>query len=67
MTCPECGSPVSEVDGVIQYHTRLDDLTACYGPKPQAKQEQQSEPKPEPEPEAKPVKATTPRKRTTKK
>lgn len=53
MTCPECGSPITVVDGVVQYHTTLDTLTPCNGPKGEAKTE---------EAEAKPA----PRKRTKK-
>lgn len=29
MTCPECGAKTKTVNGVIKYHTRPDDLSAC--------------------------------------
>lgn len=57
MTCPVCGSPCKEIDGVVQYHTRTDNLAACNGPekKTEHKAAENDEPK-------KPT-----RKRTTKK
>lgn len=29
MTCPECGAKTKTVNGVVKYHTRPGDLSAC--------------------------------------
>ena len=43
MTCPECGAKAKTVNGVVKYHTRPDDLSACPASRTKAKAE---EPKP---------------------
>lgn len=60
MNCPECGAKTKNVNGVIKYHTRPDDLSACPLSRTKPKTTTPTEPKPEPA-------NKTPRKAPTKK